>query len=172
MSKQPLAPGWYNDPESPGRQRWWDGSKWTANKAGYSSVTFVLPARADERGPAANAVKNDVTRSVGAASFEQLLVRANTLGHALYWIGPYDDFVYELTETSDREVYIRYLPSGVKVGAASNNYTVIGTYEAPNAYPAFQEMIARGEYESVALDDGGTAAWKPERPDSIYLIYP
>src|SRR3954454_3829178 len=26
---EPQTPGWYDDPWSPGSQRWWDGSKWT-----------------------------------------------------------------------------------------------------------------------------------------------
>jgi len=32
-SKPSLAPGWYDDPDSPKRLRYWDGSAWTDKRA-------------------------------------------------------------------------------------------------------------------------------------------
>jgi hypothetical protein len=29
MTTPPNAPGWYTDPDAPGQQRWWDGTRWT-----------------------------------------------------------------------------------------------------------------------------------------------
>ncbi len=29
QQQQTVAPGWYPDPQAPGRQRWWDGGRWT-----------------------------------------------------------------------------------------------------------------------------------------------
>src|SRR2546430_2221243 len=32
------APGWYDDPEQPGRRRYWDGSQWTHQFAGAGAT--------------------------------------------------------------------------------------------------------------------------------------
>jgi Domain of unknown function (DUF4190)/Protein of unknown function (DUF2510) len=33
MQDSPTPPGWYPDPNTPGGQRYWDGSNWTENRA-------------------------------------------------------------------------------------------------------------------------------------------
>src|SRR5204863_475565 len=41
---------------------------------------------------------------------------AATLGHPLYWAGTNPGMRYELTRAARGNVFIRYLPAGVKVG--------------------------------------------------------
>jgi hypothetical protein len=38
-----MKPGWYPDPDHPGRQRWWDGSQWRGQGAAVGPPTESTP---------------------------------------------------------------------------------------------------------------------------------
>ena len=42
MGRQ-LEPGWYADPDAPGRWRWWDGESWTEHAVGGDAAANVPP---------------------------------------------------------------------------------------------------------------------------------
>jgi hypothetical protein len=107
-----------------------------------------------------------------AATQSQLLYYQNSVKHPVYWIGPFTGFSYELTETSNGDSYIRYLPAGVAVGGGEGDYTIIGTYPAANAYPALLKNIKTGNWTSHAVTYKGVAAWTSTHPHSVYLAYP
>jgi uncharacterized protein len=48
VSFERAAPGWYEDPEHPGQQRYWDGTQWTASPA-QAPVPAQPAAVTDER---------------------------------------------------------------------------------------------------------------------------
>jgi hypothetical protein len=61
--------------------------------------------QSESKGPTA------VTRT-GLASL------AASVGHPVYWAGPRANVTYELTQTADGRIFVRYLPKGTPVGAA------------------------------------------------------
>jgi hypothetical protein len=62
--------GWYDDPEQPGQQRYWDGSAWTEHRAPGAAATPPVPPAAPTPpppGPAAAPMAPPVAAPVGAA---------------------------------------------------------------------------------------------------------
>jgi hypothetical protein len=88
----------------------------------------------------------------------------------LYWAGRQPDVSYELTQTPDGRVYVRYLPSGAQVGSAQP-YLTIGTYPVANAYATTR--AASQKPGSVVIEiPGGVAFYSRRRPTSVYIAYP
>jgi len=95
---------------------------------------------------------------------------AAKLGRPVYWAGKEPGKTYELTQTPDGRIYVRYLPAGVAVGAA-RPYLTIGTYPVPNAYAVTK--AAAGKPGSVVVNvPGGIAFYAKSRPTSVYMAYP
>src|ERR1039458_2625879 len=78
-----------------------------------------------------------------AATATQLVAYQTQVKHPVYWLGPYKGFTYELTETTNGNSYVRYLPPGIKVGNTKANWTVVGTYPSANAYAAVLANIKK-----------------------------
>jgi hypothetical protein len=107
-----------------------------------------------------------------AASVTQLESLQSSLRHPIYWAGAKQNFTYELTKTRDGNVYVRYLPSGVKVGDRRPDYLTIGTYPQAGAYRNVMAAARRKGARKTQLADGGLAVQSAARPTSVYLAYP
>jgi len=92
---------------------------------------------------------------------------AASVGQPIYWAGPRKDYLYELTRTRDRKIFIRYLPPGASVGA-KKPYLTIATYPYPDALQALTN-VAHGRQQS--LPGGGIALVDVKYPKSIHLAY-
>jgi hypothetical protein len=106
-----------------------------------------------------------------AASPTQLKALAASLGHPIYWIGRKRGYTYELVRTSQAQVYIRYLPPGVGVGA-SGQYLTVATYPFPGAFDAILKLAQQQHARTLTLSHGGRAVIDPANPKSIHLAYP
>src|SRR2546421_4851970 len=76
-----------------------------------------------------------------AVSESQLKSLASQSSQPIYWVGPKHG-TYELTRTTDRRTYIRYLPSADKVGDRTPNYLTVGTYPTKQAFSALRRAAA------------------------------
>ena len=106
-----------------------------------------------------------------AASPAQLRSLATTLSHPIYWIGQKRGYTYELTRTSQGQVYIRYLPPGVHV-RAPGQYLTVATYPFPGAYDAILRLARHQNTTMLKLPNGGRAVIDPTNPKSIHFAYP
>jgi hypothetical protein len=104
--------------------------------------------------------------AVSPAQLEKLAAR---LGRPLYWAGPSVATTYELTQIPDGRVYVRYLPTGVKVGS-QQPYLTIGTYPVANAYTTTRSA-AKQPGSVVIPIRGGIAFYNAARPTSVYLAF-
>jgi hypothetical protein len=95
---------------------------------------------------------------------------ATKLGRPVYWAGREPGKTYELTQTPDGRIYVRYLPAGVPVGAA-RPYLTVGTYPVANAY-AVTRAASRKPGSVLMTIPGGTAFYARSRPTSVYLAFP
>jgi hypothetical protein len=106
-----------------------------------------------------------------AASQAELRALAVQLGHPIYWVGSEPGRAYELTMTSDARVFVRYLPSGVKAGAKSADYTFVGTYPFNGPLHALRGLTKKGDV-SFSAPGGGLAVYAPKTPTNIYVAFP
>jgi hypothetical protein len=121
--------------------------------------------------PAASATAPPATNTNGAvaASQAELKAAAVKLGHPIYWAGSKSATTYELTETADGRIFVRYLPVGVAVGT-SKVYPTVGTYPVKGAYATTSS--AAGQPGTVRIPvDGGVAFYSKARPNSVYVAY-
>jgi hypothetical protein len=106
-----------------------------------------------------------------AASQAELSALSKTLGHPIYWVGPMTGYTYELTNASNGNVYVRYLPPGVAAGSPKE-YLSVATYPFPNAYAVTKELTKQDSMHEVSVPHGGVAVVNKGYPLSIHLAYP
>jgi hypothetical protein len=92
--------------------------------------------------------------------------------HPVYWAGPKQGFSYELTETNDGRIYVRYLPGGVSIGTDKPKYLTIGTYPLKNALASVRAIAKRLRVRPMKLTRGGIAVQDTKHPTSVYFAFP
>jgi hypothetical protein len=97
---------------------------------------------------------------------------AGLRGTPVYWVGARSDALYEVTETSNGYVYVRYLPSGTAPGDPRSDFLTIGSYPRPDAYGDVRAAARRPGAVSLRLRDRGLAVYDRSKATSIYLAYP
>jgi len=107
-----------------------------------------------------------------AATPKRLEELSNTLKRRVYWVGPEPRSTYELTQTSDGQVYVRYLVEGVKVGDPRPNFLTVGTYPQNDPLKTVTRASKRPGARVEQLPGGGLAVANRSRPSSWYLAYP
>jgi hypothetical protein len=142
------------------------------------AIAFVvwLILRGGGGGTTTAATGPEQTNTVAAvaprtASQTELRALAVKLGHPIYWVGSEPGRAYELTMTSDARVFVRYLPSGVKAGAKSADYTFVGTYPFNGPLHALRGLAKKGDV-SFSAPGGGLAVYAPKTPTNIYVAFP
>jgi hypothetical protein len=121
---------------------------------------------------AASAAAIPKTAGIGpvAQSPQDLQRFAAAGGRPVYWAGPMAGYRYELTQTRNNRVFVRYLPSNVAVGVDKPLLT-IATYPFPKAFDALK-ALAKNQGGAIELDHGGLALVDRAYPKSIHLAYP
>jgi hypothetical protein len=89
----------------------------------------------------------------------------------MYWAGPKPGVTYELTRTTDRRTYVRYLPLGVAAGSPQPFLTV-GTYPVANAFTVTRAAARGNGVVGIAIAGGGVAFYRKSRPTNVYLAFP
>lgn len=107
-----------------------------------------------------------------AASESELKAFADTVSHPVYWAGPKDGYTYELTQTANGFVYVRYLPEGTKVGDPRSTFLTVGTYPRTGAFAELKRAAKADGAVSLKLERGGLAVFSEARPTSVYFGYP
>jgi hypothetical protein len=94
---------------------------------------------------------------------------AAKLHQPIYWAGAKPGYTYEVTETRTGNVYVRYLPTGVKIGDPRSNFLIIATYPYANAFAAL-EAVAKGQ--GRMLSNGSFALPSAGYAKSVHVAYP
>jgi len=107
-----------------------------------------------------------------ASTPERLAELSKTLGRPIYWVGISEGRTYELTQTTDGSVYVRYLDAGVAVGDKRPDYLTVGTYAQKDPFKTVKQASEREGAQVEKLEDGGLAVANRSRPNSWYVAYP
>jgi hypothetical protein len=107
-----------------------------------------------------------------AATPAQLAALSKELGHDIFWAGPRHGYTYELTRTKDGNIYIRYLPPGVPVGAGSADFLSVGTYPQADAFATIKQAEKRAGETVTKLRGGSVAVQNKAAPTSVYFSHP
>ena len=107
-----------------------------------------------------------------AASESELKAFADSVPHPVYWAGPNEGYTYELTQTTNGLVYVRYLPEGTDVGDPRPQFLTVGTYPRAGAFAELQRAAKAKGAVSLKIGDDGLAVFSQSRPTSVYLGYP
>jgi hypothetical protein len=94
---------------------------------------------------------------------------AAALNRPIYWMGPERGYTYELTQTNAGNVFVRYLPKGVRVGDKRAIFRVIGTYPYANALAALK-AVPHATTDQLA--GGGVVVSTTADPKSVHIAYP
>ena len=105
------------------------------------------------------------------ATVRSLKTVAALLNRPIYWLGPRARTTYELTQTPDGKIYIRYLPPGVKIGDRSGEYPLVGTYPVQNGYKAVQTAGQQPGAHTFAIPRGGLAVVNDAAPTNVYFAF-
>jgi hypothetical protein len=107
-----------------------------------------------------------------AATQAELTQLAATLKHPIYWTGPKSGYTYELTQTEKGNVYVRYLPQGVKVGDQRADFVTVGTYPDANPMRSIDAALKRKGTTRLSAPNEGVAVQDGAHPTSVYLAFP
>ena len=107
-----------------------------------------------------------------AASESELKAVADSASHPVYWAGPREGQTYELTQTTNGFVYVRYLPEGTEVGDPRSRFLTVATYPRAGAFAELKRAAKAEGAVSLEIERGGLAVFNKARPTSVYLGYP
>lgn len=131
---------------------------------------WLLFIRDDDEGAAAGTGATAATQS-------DLANLASEVGHPIYWAGPRPPGLgagvsYELTQTSDGRIYVRYLTPGAQVGDPRPTFLTIGTYPVGNGQAAIRRAARKSDANTERLSDGVLLLEPEARASHVYLAYP
>jgi hypothetical protein len=111
------------------------------------------------------------TSAIGPLALSQTGLMAHTLavGQPVYWAGPKRGVRYEFWRLTNDNIYIRYLPHGVRNGAPGKKYLIIGTYPFSNAYNALKKI---SKNRGVSGPRGSYIWARPNDPRSVLIAWP
>lgn len=135
---------------------------WLVTRSGSSSTQPTPPTTAPTTTSAS-------AQPYGPTALNEagLKVAVGALGQSAFWVGPVAGKTYELQRSANGNVFVRYLPSGVKAGA-KHAYPTIGTYPFQNAYTAELALSKRKGW-TVIKSAGWFAVYQDAKPTSVFL---
>jgi hypothetical protein len=139
-----------------------------------------LVVRPDEQAPAPTAVESTAAppaatatkRVVLPATVETLKALAALTPHPIYWAGPQARVTYELTQTPNGRLFIRYLPRGADIGDTRARFLIVGTYPVRDAYRAIETAAAADGAVKFRIARRGLAVYNRSLATNVYFAYP
>lgn len=141
--------------------------------AAVAFLVWLFVRDGDDNGSSTNTTVSTGAQNLAVpATAQSLRALANTVGHPIYWAGPRRGIKYELTQTTDGRIYIRYLPRNVAIGDRRGGYLIVATYPVENAFKAVQTAARESGAHKITLSSGGLAVYNDSSPTNVYFALP
>ena len=95
---------------------------------------------------------------------------SDELGRPVFWLGPPEQRTLELSRTSAGRVFLRYVPTGARIGEGAARYPTVATYPVANAYGVAVVGAQRSGGIVTALPGGAALITYVTRPRSAYYV--
>jgi hypothetical protein len=136
-------------------------------------IVWLFVRDGDDNGSGTNTTASSGAQNlVVPATPQSLRALARTVGHPIYWAGPRRGIKYELTQTTDGRIYIRYLPREVAIGDRRGAYLIVATYPVENAFKAIQTAARETGAHKLTLSSGGLGVYNDSSPANVYFALP
>lgn len=126
---------------------------------GVALLAWLVLGGDDDEGSQANEPQ--------AVSIEELQEEAGSRQVPVYWAGPQAGTTYELTETSDGSVYVRYLPEDAEIGDPSPDFLTVATYPLENGYA---RVLAAAEEKGAETEPYQVEVYDPSPDRALELV--
>lgn len=138
-------------------------------------VTWVLIDRNEQATSSAPdstpAVEKPVsTEGPRIATVDGLSALSALRGAPVFWVGARASTLYEVTENSAGQVFVRYLPNGTPLGSPRPDFLTIATYPRPDAFADLEAAAERPGAVTIELP-GGLAVYDGAVPTSVYVAF-
>lgn len=123
-------------------------------------------------GEAVNPATTGTRAAPVKASADALRRVASVVDHPVFWVTGQTPATYELTQTPDGRIYIRYLPKDVVLGDPRPNFLTVGSYPQADAFTAVQRAAKRPGALVTDLPGGGLMVSQKDAPTSVFFATP
>jgi hypothetical protein len=143
---------------------------------GVFAVTAIAIWLLDTSPKRKDAVVAQPTTSVGVrariVTVAALQSLADARGRPVYWAGERPGTSLEYTQTTDGNVYVRYLTGSAKAGDKRASYVVVATYTQPDAFARVQSIAQRQHLSVKQLPNGAIAVTEPTNARNVHVVFP
>ena len=133
-------------------------------------LTYLLIAFTNFGNQFNSSGKNEIAGEVALTQKQlvELLAKNEVIG---YWVGPEKDYLYALTITDEKQVFIKYLPGGKGLGDESPTYRIVATYPEAGAYDITRAAGTQSNSVSFVNEDGAAIYYSKDRATNVYVAY-
>ena len=103
---------------------------------------------------------------------DALVVMQRALRQPVYWLGTQAGHRLELEKLTNGNVFVTYLPPGVKSSGDRTQYLVVGTYPVHDATNGLKAVAKAAGGQILDRTDGAIVLITPTHPKSAYVAYP
>ena len=152
------------------------------DRARPTSVFLAYPGRAEQievydptPSEARRLVESGAVRPVPQPGQPRIVslpqLRELASASSIYWAGARSASL-ELTQTTQGNTFVRYLPSAAAVGSPRARFLTVATYVRKDAVAGLERAGRRPGAVRMNAPGGGVAVYDRARPSSVYLAYP
>lgn len=162
-----------NTPEPPRRGPWIAAAVVVVLAVIIGAAALLLLRGSDDQTttPATGQLSGATDTPAFAVSKAGLRTLANAVPDPIYWAGPRNSTLYEITKKANGNVILRYLPKGAKAGY-SGAVVSVGTYPFNGAYATAQQLLTKPGTIAVPVQEGALAFHDSRSKTNVYVVFP